>query len=215
MIVTIARQLGSGGGTIGQAVAERLAMAYVDREIIQRAAEMAEVSEDVFHEVDERHPSFLERVLSLVVGYQSPVAPEYLPPDAIILPQPAHDSYHQLVEEVIKQVATRGDAVIVGRAGQAILHSWQPALHVYVYAPLQIRVQRVAEREGIDAEAATKRVHESDRNRAGYLRTYYRVAWHNPELYDLIINTGRLSFEQATGLIVAAANAQRERKQAG
>ncbi len=205
MLITIARQLGSGGGKLGQRVAEQLGMTYVDREILRRAAEMAEVSEEAIRGTDERRPSILERMSAYVVGYQAPLAPEYMPPDVLFSPPLPHDACRRLVEDVIRQVAARGNAVIVGRGAQVILRNYEPSLHVYVYAPMQVRVRAIAEREHVSPQEALQRAQESDRDRAGFLRSYYGVDWHDPDLYDLILNTGRIPIEDAVALVVEAA----------
>ncbi len=209
MIVTIARQLGSDGASIGQKVAERLSIPYVDREILQRAAQLAQVPEESLRGADERQPSLLERMSALIVGYQAPMAPEYAPPEAVFLPEPGYESFRQLVEGAIREIAQRNGAVIVGRGGQVILRENPEALHVYIYAPRAVRIQRIAEREHLSPSQARQLVKDSDRNREGYLRTYYGVDWHDPELYDLIINTARLSADVAADLVVKAAQAFR------
>jgi len=205
MIITIARQLGSGGAHVGQLVAQRLDIPYVDREILQRAAQLAEVSEEALQDADERRPSLLERMSAFIVGYQAPLAPEYAPPEAVFLPEAAYDSYRQLVEGTIREIAQRGSAVIVGRGGQVILREHPEALHVYIYAPDAVRIQRLAQREGIPPARARQKARDSDHHREGYLRTYYGVDWHDPVLYDLVINTARVDMETAADLIAHAA----------
>ena len=207
MIITIARQLGSGGAHVAQLVAQRLNIPYLDREILQRAAKLAEVSEETLQDADERRPSLLERMSAFIVGYQAPLAPEYTPPEAVFLPEAAYDSYRQLVEEAIREIAQRGSAVIVGRGGQVILREHPEALHVYIYAPDAVRIQRLAQREGISPAQARQKARESDHNREGYLRTYYGVDWHDPDLYDLVINTARIDMDTAADLVVRAAQA--------
>ncbi len=208
MLITIARQLGSGGGRLGQEVAERLGMTYVDREILLRAAEMADVSEEAIRDTDERRPSILERMSAYIIGYQAPLAPEYMPPDVLFAPPLPHDAVRRLIEDVIRQIAAKGNVVIVGRGAQVILRGHEPSLHVYVYAPLETRVRAIAERDHVSPQVALQRAHESDRDRAGYLRSYYGVDWHDPDLYDLIINTGRIPLADAVELVVVAARAR-------
>jgi len=215
MLITISRQLGSGGGRVGQIVAERLKIPYADREILQLAAQQAGVSEEAIQEADERRPSILDRMSSFVIGYQAPLVGEYLPPEVLVVPTPTHESYRRLVEDVIRQLAERGDAVIVGRGAQVILRDKPAALHVYIYAPMEFRVRAIAARDHIDEREALHRARESDRRRSGYLRSYYGVDWQAPELYDLIINSGRLGLETAADLVIEAARSLGGRPQPG
>lgn len=205
MIITLARQLGSGGGQVGELVAQRLGFVYVDREILRRAAEQAGVDAATLEDTDERRPSILELMSSAIVGYQLPLVPEYMPPDVLLPATPSRDAYRRLIEDVMRDVASRGNAVIVGRGGQVILKNVQPALHVFIYAPFETRVRRIAERDGISEAEARNRARESDRNRSGYLKTYYGAEWQDPGLYDLVLNTGRFSLEESVDLVVAAA----------
>ncbi|MHB1133806.1 MAG: cytidylate kinase-like family protein [Chloroflexota bacterium] len=212
MIITIARQLGSGGASVGQLVAERLSIPYVDRQLLQRAAQLASVSEEAMEYADERRPSLLERMSAFIVGYQAPLAPEYAPPEAVFLPQLAYDSYRQLVEGAILEIANGGSAVIVGRGGQVILRQHPRALHVFIYAPDDARVDRLMERQQVTAARAKQLVRESDQHREGYLRTYYGAEWQDPDLYDLIVNTARIGMAEAAELIVQASQSLAEEK---
>lgn len=205
MIVTISRQLGSGGGQVGEMVAQRLGFVYVDREILRRAAEQADVDVASMEDTDERRPSILELMSTSIVGYQLPLVPEYMPPDVFFPAPPSRDAYRRLVEDVILQVAERGNAVIVGRGAQVILKDRRPSLHVYIYAPMEARVRRIVERDGISDQEALARAKESDRNRQGYLKTYYGADWQSPALYDLIVNTGNFALDEATQLVTTAA----------
>jgi len=94
--------------------------------------------------------------------------------------------------------------VIVGRAGQVILKDHPRALHVRVIAPKNLRVERVAREQGINASAALAQIEASDRSRQTYLRRFYEVRWDNPSLYHLVLNTAYFTPEQAAHLVQAA-----------
>ena len=94
--------------------------------------------------------------------------------------------------------------VIVGRAGQAILRGRPDVLHVRIVAPASLRAERVARSKQLSLEAAQLQVEASDRARQKYVRQNYAVAWDDPGLYDLVINTERLSPTTAAALICAA-----------
>ena len=113
----------------------------------------------------------------------------------------ARQSYLQAVRTVIKEWAEGGNIVIVGRAGQALLCDFPRCVHVRVVAPLQTRLERVMDEQKISAEAARAQIEASDRYRKNYLKRFYQVNWNDPELYDLVINTGRRSIEEAAKVI--------------
>jgi cytidylate kinase len=116
----------------------------------------------------------------------------------------ARRAYHQAVRQVMEELAAKGNVVIVGRAGQVILRDRPDVLHVKIIAPQALRAERIAREQGIPMEAAWAQVEASDRTRRNYLRRYYHARWDDPELYDLVINTGRISPEAAAGLICQA-----------
>lgn len=220
-VLTISRQLGSRGNEIAAGVAERLALRFVDREIIHRAAGEAGVPDAALSELGyEGQRSLVERVLGIVntmpVIPQTPhaslretTAPMALPlgnfmtPAAPIFSQPM-DAYIRVVEQIIRDLAEQGDVLIVGRAGQRILQERDDALHVQIIAPLDQRIQTVMAREQIEENEARSRVTASDRARSEHMRRYYHARWTDASLYDLVINTAKIDVPAAIELIVEA-----------
>jgi cytidylate kinase len=110
--------------------------------------------------------------------------------------------------KVIEEAARMGNCVVVGRGAQCILHGWPEVFHVFLYAPIEIRKKRVAERRAAcrNLEAV---IREYDRLRAAGVRQYFDQEWCNPNLYDLMINTKR-GYESATETILCAAGMKAE-----
>lgn len=203
IVITISRQLGSGGRDIGRKVAEKLGITYLDNEIVSAAARMAGVSEEALSDADERRPTLLGQIADLLARY--PTAVELGIPTVDIEPSMSQDTFRHLIEDVIRDVASKGSAVIVGRGGQMILKDNPIVFPVHVYAPFEVRVKRVAEREHISRSEAEKAVRDADHHRSGYIRTYYKADWQDPNLYALMVNTGRLDIDTSVDLIVQAA----------
>jgi cytidylate kinase len=116
----------------------------------------------------------------------------------------ARRAYQQAVREVMEGLASEGDVVVVGRAGQVILGSRPDVLHVRILAPAAVRVGRIAAMHEIALAAARARVEASDQTRRVYLRGTYGVDWNDPQLYDLILNTARMTVEAAGDVICRA-----------
>ncbi len=180
-IITVARQMGSAGREVGRLVSERLGYRLVWREVINQAARRGGAPEAALAVIDE---------LGLL-GIQ--------PSDA------EYDAYREAVQQVILELAQEGRIVIVGRAGQAILAGRPDVLHVRLIAPADLRAQRVAGWQKIPLASARAQIRASDKYRRKYLRRFYNQDWDDPNLYDLTLNTGRLSPGQAADLICAAA----------
>lgn len=225
-IVTISRQLGSGGNEIAAGVAEALSLRFVDREIISRAAHEAGVPKIALQEMEyEGQRTLVEQVLDIL--RQMPPIPN--PPETaqreaatllsmhfrgIFSPtlrpmSTAMDDYVRMVGMVIRDLAGEGRVIIVGRGSQVLLKDHAAALHVQIIAPFWHRVKTVMAREGLERQAAVSRVRTSDRARADYVRRYHNVHWLDAQLYDLVINTAKMPVKVAVGLIVEASRALR------
>jgi cytidylate kinase len=118
--------------------------------------------------------------------------------------QQALQAYQGAVREVMEDLAAEGAVVIVGRAGQVILGGRPDVLHVRIIAPPKVRVARIASLQEIPWAAARAQVEESDRTRRDYLQRTYHVAWNDPQLYDLVLNTARIPVASAEDLICQA-----------
>jgi len=117
-----------------------------------------------------------------------------------------HDRLAQnphLARELVRALAGMGGVVLVGRGAQVILGAHSGACHVRVHAPASLRADRLVQRMGIDPAAAHRQVRDSDRARAQHLMTAYGRNWTDVDLYHLVVNTGRVSVEMATHLIVS------------
>ncbi|HZD56623.1 MAG TPA: cytidylate kinase-like family protein [Anaerolineales bacterium] len=178
--ITISRQLGSHGDEVGQAIADRLNYRLVSREVINRAAARAQAPEVALATIDD---------LGLLGLKPTPRAQR---------------AYHQAVRELMQELAAEGNIVIIGRAGQVILGDNPGVLHIKVIAPASLRAERIARQQNIPLRSAQEQIRASDQTRKDYLRRYYHVRWDDPELYDLILNTARLTPEEAACLICQA-----------
>jgi len=230
-VVTISGTLGSGARDIGRLAAAGLGIDYVDREILVEAARALGVSVEAVESFDERGMSRGDRLAALLrrVLERSAAASAADPTmgagglelllsrtygEAAALPhdvpqQELNDSvYIETLTAIIHHLAERGNVLIVGRGSQAILRDWPQSLHVCSTAPAALRVETIARRENLSLEEASRRVQESDKNRAAFHRRYFKVDADEPCLYDLVICTAHLSEEAAAETICAAARSR-------
>jgi cytidylate kinase len=180
-VITLSREMGSGGTNIAQAVAERLGLRLVGREIINQAAIQAGVPEVALAEIDE---------LGLLGVRPRPAALRL---------------YRETAADLLGKLAGQGNLLFIGRAAQVILGGRAGVLHVRVIAPRGMRIERVRTHCHVSAEVATALVDASDQSRAAYLRRHYRVRWDDPALYDLILNMSQLTIPAAVDLVCRAA----------
>ncbi len=176
--LTVSRQMGSHGFEASQLAADILGYRLVYRDLINIAARRAGAPEMALAAIDE---------LGLL----------NLCPDPAVC-----QAYRDAVSQVMHEIAGFGNAIIIGRAGQVILNDRSDVIHVRIIAPLPLRVDRIANRHQISLDCARSRIEASDRCRQRYLQRFYQVRWNDPELYDLTINTARLTSAEAAALMV-------------
>ena len=180
-VITISRQLGSLGCEIARAAAHELGFRVLRRELLHTAAQKVGLPEIGLEIVDE---------LGLF-GLTSNIK--------------QRKAYAKALEGVLAEEAATGNVVILGRAGQVLLQDFPQSLHIRMIAPIALRIERVAQVNRIPIEAARAQIEASDHYRERFLSRFFGVRIEDPQLYDLIINTGRLSVQQCASLIVEAA----------
>ena len=214
---------GAAGEEVGRLVADRVGLRLLDEEIVVRAAREAGVASHVVADAEQRK-SLVGRVLKEILagspGGSSPLGAASRAGRAGALheshdvrgsvrtagsPTLQSDDFRGLIRTAIEETATECDCVIVAHAASVALSTRAGTLRVLVTASPETRSSRLAHANGIDERAATKLVEESDAARADYLKRFYGLRAEPPTLYDLVLNTDRLSPEQAALLIAEAA----------
>ncbi len=168
-VITISRQLGSLGTEIAQALATSLHYEYLDKEKIEKALVDRGLPVPQVEKFDEKSPPFW-------VSWQI-----------------QSRKFLHVVQAVIYDFARRGNTVIVGRGGQILLRGLPGILHLRILAPYPLRVKRIAESEKTDEKQAIRMVRRNDRDSCGFIRFFFDEDWENPSLYDLIVNTQKVS----------------------
>jgi cytidylate kinase len=202
VVVTISRQFGSGGAEVGRIVAQEGGLNYVDHEIIDEVARRLGVNVEQVAKQDEQTSGTVGHVLEamqlgnpFVVNYSTLLGQEKG------ATQTKEAAYFHLTQKVVLELATAGNAVIIGRGAQFLLHNLPRTMHIYIFAPLDYRIENIMEHSQISHAQATELIERRDHEHDMYLRHYYGADGHDPGLYHLLINTNLFSFELAAGLI--------------
>jgi cytidylate kinase len=183
-IVTVSHEMGSGGPEIGVALAERLGYRHVDQDMIPLAARQYGVGEAKLTQVDETKPSFVERF------------------------DVETRRYITILQSALLDVAEQDNAIIMGRGGQVLLRNIPHVLRVRVTAPFELRVKRVIKKmagqmgETVDVRTTAEMIRRNDHEKSGRMRYLFDVDWCDSALYDLVINTEKLTNEAGVELIV-------------
>ena len=204
-VICISRSAGSLGPAVARAVAEQTGFAFIDEEIIATAAQKEGLDPEVVADAEERR-SFLVRLLDSGAGTGAMdvgVAPYMLGPEGGG-PSPT-ERYRVLIREAVSDAADRGHVVICAHAASIALAGRDGVLRVLVTASPGLRARRLADEYGLDGREAEHMVKREDGSRADYLKRFYDVGQELPIHYDVVVSTDQLSAEQATSIILSAA----------
>jgi len=197
-VITIGREYGSGGAEIAQILGSRLGWRLIDDSLVGEIARTAHSSPRAVARCEESVDPWFHRIMKALwrggfVGSVASTEGEASDADAIA----------RLWHRVIVEAAQIGNCVSVGRGGQCLLQKNPDAFHVFVYAPMSEKIERLRRREppGTDLAAAAR---ERDARRAAYIRHYFDQEWWNPHLYHLMICSG-IGLERAADAILQAA----------
>ena len=183
-MLTISHQYGSGGSLIARDLGRRLAWSVWDKEIVHRIATEYAVEEAYVEEKDERVDSFIERLAGLL-GTSEFEAAYNVPPPVWL----SDSQLVRMTRTIIQEIAEEGRAIIVGRGGNYILAERPKTLHVFVFAPLEARVQRVMKVDRLSHGEAERRIASMDRLRTDYIHTFYHADWRDPARYHLVVDS--------------------------
>ena len=194
--VTISREYGSGGGEIAAHLAQRLQWQLIDHEVVVRVAEKLQVSEEEAEEQDECVESLSARIFKSLHLHHPTM------PVIVDVPQTMDArAFYEARCQIIEGVVASGHVVIVGRGAQAHLASRRDVLHVRIVTPLELRIDYVMSREGLNRVEAQGRILKKDQERRRYLETFYHRSPGDALLYDIVLNTGVLNLDGAVDVI--------------
>lgn len=192
--ITVAREYGSGGSHIAAKVAQSLGWELVDRALILEISEKLHLPESEATRIQGHRSWWLERVARAVWLGTGGSTVDVVDAEAV----------HEFTEQAIREAYERGQCVIVGRGGQCVLRDLPDVLHVFVFAPLEFRMERL--RHHYDSEEEIREaIGRIDEERAAYIREFHNTEWKDPSLYHLWINGG-LGIAAGAELILKAMN---------
>jgi cytidylate kinase len=198
IVITISRQLGSGGSYIGRQLEKRLGYKYVDREILKQATEYLGEDETHLAEREESLSGFWENIIR-AFAHGVPEA-GYVPPPV----RPVNDEdLFKIEAAIMKEIADKCSAIIVGRAGFHVLRGHPGLVNVFIHASKAFRVKRIMEVYDItDADKAASLIEESDSRRGKFISAMTGARWLDALNYHLCIDASAAGFSAAEQMIV-------------
>jgi cytidylate kinase len=195
-VITISRQFGAGGKTLGEMIAKQLGYTFVDDEIIQLVARKAKVSTNWVESIEKEaggkllkfmsglvRKSFVDRILSDERGYID------------------EEIYVDLLHKIICQIAAEADAVILGRGGQYILRDTEDVFHTLLIADKKDRIRFMETHYDLSPQQALQSVNREDKRRVNLYRKFGKENYDHPDLYHLVLNMSKLELEDACDLV--------------
>ena len=198
-VISLSRQVGSGGHEIAELVSRRLGYTILDRQMMSKigsnagiikAGQLVDLSAERHHVAGafERGASMTPFNVLDIRAYEASGLG-------------AEDRSAQIVNKILLIAYERGNIVVEGRGGQGLLRNKPDVLQVRVIAPIQQRVEYLMKRDGISADLARQKVKEADAAQADYIRRYFDADIYDATLYDLIFNTAKLPLEAIANAI--------------
>ena len=193
MIITIGREYGSGGREIGKLVADKLGIPFYDKEILTRAAEESGLCKEVFEHHDEK-----ASVGSMLTG-------THMGTVGMGVQMPLNQRVFLAQFDTITKLAAEGDCVIVGRCADYVLKDLPNVTHVFLYASLERRIERIMRVENVDRDTARELIRKTDKQRKNYYNFFADGNWGLRSNYDLMVRTDFHKPEDVANAIISFA----------
>jgi cytidylate kinase len=207
VVITISRQMASGGAYIGHLLAKKLGYKYVARDILHAAAKELDVDISELSRLDERRAGFVENIMKSFV-FGTPEA-AYAPPSR----RPVYDQeLFDTESKIITAIAGRYNSVIVGRGGYFVLRYRPHVVNLFIQAPMDFRIKRFQKFHDVSAEQAREEITDSDFQREKFLKTMTGTDRYDARNYHLCIDANAAGFETAQQMIIEIVNNMRQER---
>ena len=201
-VITINRELGSGGRTIGKKLAERLGVPFYDKVLIQGLQEKYKLTtEEIERLKGQKHNWWADfkRSLKIMPSFAAPqlVSSHSAMPDFLIT-----DDIFKSETEILKGIAADESCVIAGRSGLYVLRDHPNHLSILIQASLEHRISRLVEKRGISQEEALKIIKKVDKARENYVKKYTGTSRYDTRNYDIVLNVDKHTEDEIVDLIL-------------
>ena len=199
-VITIARQYGSGGRTVGEMLAKKLGIGYYDKDIIRMASEDSGIHETLFGRVDEyssaKKPLF---------GKNGIYSGELISPQSKDFT--SDENLFNYQAKIIKKLAEQDEScIIVGRCAEYVLKDYDNVLSVFIHAPHEYCMEQAAKKQSMGSKELERYIQKIDKHRADYHKYYTGLDWTDARNYDLCLDSSKLGFERCVQEIMSYIN---------
>ena len=193
-IITISREYGSGGRTVGELVAKKLGIPFYDKEVVNAMAESCGFSHEFIEEMGEYATVTNSFLYSIAISARAETGAAS-----------AADQLYACQSNYIRELAKKGPCVIVGRCADYILRDQENVIHAFIYADMDFRAKHMVEHYDKPEKSIVKWLKDKDSKRKVYCRHYTGRTWGEAKNYDICLSTSAVGIETAADILVALA----------
>lgn len=199
-VITISREVGSGGRTIGRALAEKLGVRFCDKNLINSLVEKFDLSAKNIEMIKGQKKNWLADILQRITPV--PHAGALGSTGQEFAPAVTNDELFRAESEILKEIAAQESCVIAGRSGFFILKDCPNKLDILIRSSLSNRISRIVEKQNVSREEAERIVERVDAQRENFVRRYTDTSRYDARNYDLVLNVDGLTGDEAVDIIL-------------
>jgi cytidylate kinase len=199
-VITVSRELGSGGRTVGRKLAENLGVRYSDKELIQALRERFNLDTASIEKLKSKKKNWFDDYVQLVAPM--PKAKLFLEAESAYHATPASDALYKAESEILRAIADEGSCVIAGRLAFFALRDYSNKLDIFITASLPKRVERVMRRQNLTEAEALEAIKKVDSSRENYVKRFSGLSRYDARNYDLVLNMDQLRDEDEAVAII-------------
>ena len=196
-VITINREVGSGGRTVGSILAEKLGVKYCDKAVIEGLTQKFGLSPERIEEIKAQKKSWWNEINNY---YQTLVSSANKPMDAEVVID--SEKMFETEKHILQELAVQESCVIAGRSGFMVFRQWPNHLNIFIQASMDHRIKRIMSRRNATLEQAREIIEKVDTTREAYIKKYEDTTRYDTRNYDLVISMDALSEEDAAELII-------------
>ncbi len=200
-VITINREVGSGGRTVGRILAEKLGVKYCDKAVIEGLTKKFGLSPERIEEIKAQKKSWWNDINNY---YQTLVNSTSLPMDAEVKLDNA--TMFETEKRILQELATQSSCVVAGRTGFMVFREWPNHLNVFIQASMEHRIKRIMNRKNVTIEQARDIIAKMDATREAYIKKYEDTTRYDTRNYQLVISMDDLTENDAAEIIIDYVN---------
>ena len=196
-VITINREVGSGGHTVGRKLAEKLQVKYCDKAVVEGLTKKFGLTPERIEEIKAQKKSWWNDINNY---YQTLVNSASQPMDAEV--RLDNKSMFETEKRILQEIAAQTSCVVAGRTGFMVFRDWPNHLNIFIQASMEYRVQRIMRRQNVSEQEARDIIARMDSSRETYIQKYEDTSRYDTRNYQLVISTDELSEDDAVEVIM-------------